>query len=62
VGDPNAALDGLAWSLGAVDGAPREPEARAVWAASAGEARDLLVFSVSDAYADLRARLGLDVD
>jgi hypothetical protein len=60
VGDPNAALDGIAWSLGAKEGAPRDAEARAAWVANAAEAKDLLVFSVSDAYAELRARVHLD--
>src|SRR5262249_51549391 len=60
LGDPSAALDGIAWSLGANDGAPREQSARVAWAVKTAEAKDLLVFSVSDAYAEVRSRLGLD--
>ncbi len=58
VGDPNAALDAIAWSLGDA-GAPSAPDARAAWVARNAEARDLMTFSVSDAYAEARSRLGL---
>jgi hypothetical protein len=60
IGDPNAALDGIAWSLGSNDGAPKAAEARAAWVGRTAEAKDLLVFSVGDAYAELRTRLHLD--
>ena len=60
IGDPNAALDAVAWSLGVLEGAPRNADARATWIGRTFEAKDLLVFSVSDAYAELRARLLLD--
>jgi len=60
IGDPNAALDGIAWSLGSNDGAPRAAETRATWIAATTEAKDLLVFSVGESYAELRARLQLD--
>jgi hypothetical protein len=59
VGDPNAALDALAWSLGSADGAPRDPTARAAWIARTHEAKDLLIFSIGDAYAEARARFDL---
>ncbi|MFO0736221.1 MAG: hypothetical protein U0270_10085 [Labilithrix sp.] len=59
VGDPNAALDGLAW-VRSEDAAPTDPEARAAWIARNAEARDLMTFSVTDAYAEARMRLGLD--
>jgi hypothetical protein len=59
VGDPNAALDGLAW-IRSEDAAPTAPEARAAWIARNVEARDLMTFSVTDAYAEARMRLGLD--
>jgi tetratricopeptide (TPR) repeat protein len=59
VGDPGAALDAIAWTQGA-EGAPAGAEARATWIARTVEARDLIAFSVSDAYAEARARLGLD--
>jgi lipopolysaccharide biosynthesis regulator YciM len=60
IGDPSAALDAVAWSHGVLDGAPRTPDARATWIGRTFEAKDLLIFSVSDAYAELRARLLLD--
>jgi predicted Zn-dependent protease len=60
VGDPSAALEAIAMSTGAPDGVPEEPAARAAWILRTPEAKDLLAFSMSDAYADARARLGLD--
>ncbi len=59
VGDPSSALDAIAWSKGEPE-APRDPEARAAWIARTTEARELMTFSVTDAYAEARARLGLD--
>jgi hypothetical protein len=59
VGDPNAAITGIAWSLGARE-APSGTAERATWIARTAEARDILGFSVTDAYAEVRARLGLD--
>lgn len=59
VGDPSAALDALAWGHGQ-DAAPRGSEERAAWIARHPEARDLMTFSVTDAYAEARIRLGLD--
>src|SRR5205814_8154669 len=52
VGDANAALDGIAWSLGMLEGAPRDPERRSQWVLHAGEARDLLAFSTAAAFAE----------
>jgi hypothetical protein len=59
IGDPNGALDAIAWTLGE-DAAPRDPEKRAAWIARNVEARELMTFSVTDAYSEARARLGLD--
>lgn len=59
IGDPNAALDAIAWSLNE-DAAPTGSEERAAWIARHAEARELMTFSVTDAYAEARARLGLD--
>jgi tetratricopeptide (TPR) repeat protein len=59
VGDPTAALDGVAWSLGMNDGAPRDPDRRAAWVLRTAEVRDLLVFAVSDAFAEARVRSGV---
>lgn len=59
VGDPNAALDALAWARGE-DAAPKDSEERAAWVARTPEARELMTFSVSEQYAEARMRLGLD--
>lgn len=59
VGDPNAALDALAWARGE-ENAPKDPEERAAWVARTPEARDLMTFSVSEQYAEARMRLGLE--
>ena len=59
IGDPNGALDAIAWSRGE-EAAPRGSEQRAAWIARNPEARELMAFSVSDAYSEARARLGLD--
>lgn len=59
IGDPNGALDAIAWSKGE-EAAPRASEARAAWIARNAEARELMTFSVTDAYAEARQRLGLD--
>jgi len=59
VGDPNAALDALAWARGEEE-APRGSEERAAWVARTPEARDLMTFSVTEQYAEARVRLGLD--
>jgi tetratricopeptide (TPR) repeat protein len=60
VGDPNAALQAIAWSHGAPNGAPVNPEERVSWLARTHEAKDLMTFSISDAYAETRERLGID--
>ena len=60
VGDPSAAFDGIAWSLGGKDGAPATATDRAAWATRTAEVKDIIAFSVTDAYAEARARLGLD--
>jgi hypothetical protein len=58
VGSPNAALRGLALVAGQLAGPPAGPE-RVKWVIRNPEARDLAVFSVSEAYAEARARLGI---
>ncbi len=60
VGDPNAALQAIAWSHGAKDGAPSDLEERVQWLSRTHEAKDLLTFSIGDAYGESRDRLGLD--
>jgi tetratricopeptide (TPR) repeat protein len=59
LGDPNAGLDAIA-TAGGQQGAPRDPAERATWIARTPEARDLVAFGVTDAFAEARARLGLD--
>jgi tetratricopeptide (TPR) repeat protein len=58
VGSPNAALRGLALAAGQLAGPPAGPE-RVKWVVRNPEARDLAVFSVSEPYAEARARLGI---
>ena len=60
VGDPNVALDGIALAAGHISGAPKDPAERSAWITRTPEVRDLLGFAVTDAFADARARLGLD--
>jgi tetratricopeptide (TPR) repeat protein len=59
VGDPNVALTAVAWAGGHVNAPPASGKERTTWIGRNAEARELIVFSVSDAYADARARLGL---
>ncbi len=59
VGDAGAALDGIAWSLGMNDGAPKDAERRTAWVLRTAEVRDLLVFAVADSFAEARARAGI---
>ncbi len=59
LGDPNVALTGIAWANGQANMPPPSGKDRLTWIGRNTEARELIVFSVSDAYADARARLGL---
>jgi cellulose synthase operon protein C len=58
VGSPSTALRGLALAAGQLAGPPAGPE-RVKWVIRNPEARDLAVFSVSEAYAEARGRLGV---
>jgi hypothetical protein len=60
IGSPAMALDAIAASLGSAGGAPTDPGERLAWIGRTQEARDLLAFGVSDAFAEARSRLGLD--
>ena len=60
-GDLNIAMVGIAWSGGHAAGPPGAGKDRVTWIGRNAEARELVVFSVSDAYADARARVGLGV-
>jgi tetratricopeptide (TPR) repeat protein len=59
IGDPNIALSGIAWASGNVNAPPAAGKDRTTWIGRNAEARDLVVFLVSDAYSDARAQLGL---
>lgn len=60
VGDPNVAFSAIALATGSVQGPPPAGKERVTWVGRNAETRDLIVFSVSDAYVEARARLGLD--
>lgn len=59
VGSPTIALRGIALALGQTDGPPFDPGERLKWVIRVPEARDMAVWSVSDAYAEARRRAGL---
>ena len=61
MGDPNLALEAIAWAAGHSQGPPGSGPERVRWMGRQAEARDLIVFSVSDGYAAARSQLGLDV-
>jgi tetratricopeptide (TPR) repeat protein len=60
LGGPNDAIDAIAAAGGLPGGAPRDPKERATWLARTPEARDVLAFGVTDAFAEARSRLGID--
>ncbi len=59
VGDLNIALAGIAWAGGHANAPPAQGKDRMTWIGRNAEARELVVFSVTDAYADARTRLDL---
>jgi hypothetical protein len=59
MGDPNLALYSVALAHGAPDGPPTSGADRVRWIGRQAEARDLVVFSVSDGYAKARVQLGV---
>jgi tetratricopeptide (TPR) repeat protein len=59
MGDANAGLDAIATAAGH-SGAPVDPAERATWISRTPEARDLVAFGVTDAFAEARAQAGLD--
>jgi tetratricopeptide (TPR) repeat protein len=59
VGDLNVAITGIAWAGGHTNAPPQTGKDRMTWIGRNAEARELVVFSVSDQYADARSRLGL---
>ncbi len=60
LGDPNVAIRGVAFAAGHTGGPPASGTDRLKWIVRNPEARDLAIFSVSDAYASARAQLGLE--
>ncbi|MEY4548762.1 MAG: hypothetical protein RL685_4957 [Pseudomonadota bacterium] len=58
VGDPGIALEGLA-AAQARPALPRDFEGRIRWIAGSSSARDLVGYSISDAYTEARRRAGL---
>jgi lipoprotein NlpI len=59
VGDLNIAISGIAWAGGHTNAPPAQGKDRMTWIGRNAEARELVVFSVSDGYADARHKLGL---
>ncbi len=55
VGNPKIALDAVAYAAG-ISGVPQQPTERIKWISRNAEARDLTVFSVSEAYWQIRAQ------
>lgn len=60
IGDPMAALTGIAWAGGNLNGPPSSGRDRITWIGRNAEARDLVTFSVGEAYAEARSRLDAD--
>ncbi len=60
MGDPNLALEAIAWATGNAQGPPSSGTDRVRWIGRQAEARDLIVFSVSEGYAAARNALGID--
>lgn len=61
VGDPSAALQGVALASGQDKGLPPLPPERLRWIVRNPEARDLAIFSVTDQYIQARQALGFGV-
>lgn len=57
-GNPSVALTAIAWAGGNANGPPEAGKDRLTWIGRNAEARDLMIFSVADHYADARARTG----
>ncbi|MCC6558232.1 MAG: hypothetical protein IT372_35255, partial [Polyangiaceae bacterium] len=60
LGDLDVAFTAIAWSGGHANAPPPEGKDRVTWIGRNAEARDLIVFAVSDTFADAREKLGLD--
>ena len=58
LGDGTSLLDAIAVAGGLQGGSPRDPTERATWIQRTAEARDVIAFGVSEAFAEARARAG----
>ena len=58
-GDPYLGVEAIAWAMGKADDLPQSGAERVRWVGRQAEARDLIVFSVSEEHAELRR--GLDM-
>jgi len=56
VGDPRPASVALAWASGSAGGPPPSGKERLTWLTRNAEARDVLVYSASEAYLTARVR------
>jgi len=54
-----AALKGIAWAGGHPSGPPASGPERATWIGRNAEARELVVFAVSEGFLEARSRLGI---
>ncbi|MBI5538391.1 MAG: hypothetical protein HY898_37050 [Deltaproteobacteria bacterium] len=57
-----AAIKGIAWAGGHPSGPPASGAERTTWIGRNAEARELVVFTVSDAFLEARIRLGISQD
>ena len=57
--DPAVALTAIAWAGGHTNAPPPPGKDRLVWVGRNAEAREMVLFAVSDAYVEARDRLGL---
>jgi hypothetical protein len=60
LGDPSAGLDAIAAASGGINAAPTEAGERAAWIGRTSEARNLVAFALSESFALVRERLGLE--
>jgi tetratricopeptide (TPR) repeat protein len=60
VGDINVVLTGIAWSGGNTNAPPAAGKDRVTWIGRNAEARDLIVFAVSDGLTEAREQLGFN--
>jgi hypothetical protein len=59
LGDPAIALTAIAWAGGHTNAPPPAGKERLVWVGRNAEAREIIIFAISDAYVEARQRLGL---